>query len=521
MKTEASVIIPNWNGKHLLRICLLSLRKQTLKNFEIILVDNGSQDGSVEYTTRYFPGVRIIKLEKNYGFAKAVNEGIKKSLGKYIVLINNDTEVDKNCLQYLVQAAHKHKEVGFVAAKMLNFYQRDMIDSAGDWIDVVGHASNIGLGEKDGEKFNKSGFVFLVTGGGGLFKREVFNKVGFFDEDYFAYFEDVDLCLRAQFQGFRGWYESKAKIYHIHKATAQKIKPFIEYLQFRNMTMNIIKDFPETLLKKNFNWLRILLVHLNTIKYLFSQGFALQAIKAEVWILWHLPLLLKKRFEIQKSKNVLDEYLISNFREKKIRPLSFLGRAAYNIRSKFFKTGEDYHRKQAEDWLKSHQDKITGVIWDVGAGLMKRDWIRTLGDYKTLNNTSYGDPDIIADLEDLSRFPNESVDTIICTEVLEHTPHPDKAVAEMRRVLKKGGWIFLTSPFWWVFHGLPDYKDYWRFTHQAWEYLTRDFSDREITKCAFKKESMEFFIKLVASEMMFIPAEGGEATTAYLCLARK
>ncbi len=521
MKIEASVIIPNWNGKHLLRVCLLSLRKQTLKNFEIILVDNGSVDGSVSYIKKYYPEVKVIGLDKNYGFAKAVNVGIKAAQGEYLALINNDTEVDKNCLHYLVKAADDHPEVGFVAAKMLNFYQRDMIDSAGDFIDVVGHADNIGRGQKDGPQFNKPGYVFLVTGGGGLFKRAVFKKVGYFDEDYFAYFEDVDLCLRAQMVGFKGWYEPKAKIYHIHKATADKIKSMVEYLQFRNLTQTVIKNFPISLFLKDFNWLKALLVNLNTIRFLASQGQALQALQAEAWILIHLPTLFKKRFEIQKSKNVLDEYLISNFREKKIRTLSFLGRAAYNIRSKFFKTGEDYHREQVENWLKSHQDKITGVIWDVGAGLMKRDWIRPLGDYKTLNDTSYGDPDIIADLEDLSRFPNESVDIIICTEVLEHTPHPDKAVAEMRRVLKKGGWIFLTSPFWWVFHGLEDYKDYWRFTHQAWEYLTRDFSYREINKCAFKKESIKFFIKLVASEVMFIPAEDGEATTAYLCLARK
>lgn len=314
----ASVIIPNWNGKHLLKRCLSSLQKQTLKKFEVILVDNGSSDGSIEYTKKYFPRVRVIPLDRNFGFAKAVNDGIKNSHGQYVVLINNDTEVDKDCLKYLVQAADAHEEVGFVAAKMLNFYKRDTIDSAGDYIDVVGHANNIGLGEKDGPKFENSGYVFLVTGGGGLFKREVFNKVGLFDEDYFAYFEDVDLCLRAQFQGFKGWYEPKAIVYHIHKATASKMKPFIEYLQFRNMTQTIIKNFPAGLLKKNFNWLRILFVNLNTVRFLASIGLLWQALKAEGWILLHLPKILKKRWEIQKSKKVPDDYIISNFKQKKI-----------------------------------------------------------------------------------------------------------------------------------------------------------------------------------------------------------
>lgn len=314
----ASVIIPNWNGKHLLKTCLSSLEQQTLKNFEVVVVDNGSEDGSVEYIKKFFPKVKIIKLDKNYGFAKAVNIGIQNSHGKYIVLINNDTEVDRKCLDYLVKAAKKHSEVGFVAAKMLNFCQRNIIDSAGDWIDVAGHAQNIGLGEKDGPKFNKAGYVFLVTGGGGLFKREVFDRVGFLDEDYFAYFEDVDLCLRAQLMGFKGWYEPKAKIYHIHKATAQNIRPFVEYLQFRNMTQTIIKDLPSALLKKDFNWLRTLLVNINTIRFLTTQGLLWQALRAESWVLFHIPKLLWKRWQIQKDKKVSDDYIISNFREKKI-----------------------------------------------------------------------------------------------------------------------------------------------------------------------------------------------------------
>lgn len=313
-----SVVIPNWSGKHLLKVCLSSLKKQTFKDVEIIVVDNGSMDGSIEYIKKYYPKTKVISLDKNYGFAKAVNEGIKKSLGKYIVLINNDTEVDKNCLQYLVEAAKNKKDVGFVAAKMLNFYKRDRIDSAGDWIDVVGHANNIGQGEKDGPKFSVPGYAFLVTGGGGLFKREVFEKVGLLDEDYFAYFEDVDLCLRAQLQGFKGWFEPRAKIYHIHKATSNKVKPLAEYWQFRNLTQTVIKDFPSELLKKDFNWLRVLLVNINTVRFLATQGLFWQGIKAEVYILLHLPQLLRKRSEIQNSKKVSDEYIIENFIPKKI-----------------------------------------------------------------------------------------------------------------------------------------------------------------------------------------------------------
>lgn len=325
MKTKVSVIIPNWNGKNLLKVCLKSLKKQTFKNFETIVIDNGSSDGSIEFVQRFFPNIKIITLDKNYGFAKAVNEGIKKAEGDYIILINNDTEVDKYCLEFLIKDADKKREVGFVAAKMLDFYKRDIIDSVGDYIDIVGHANNIGFGEKDGPLFNKAKEIFLATGGGSLFKKIVFEKVGYFDENYFAYMEDVDFCLRAQMQGFRGWYEPKSIIYHVHKATGNRNKAFLEYLQFRNMTMTIIKDFPSSLLWRNFNWILIILVNLNTVLYLSIKGFFWQAIKAELYIFVNFPLLLRKRFIIQRNKKVTGEYLASNFKEKKISFYGFLG----------------------------------------------------------------------------------------------------------------------------------------------------------------------------------------------------
>lgn len=315
---KVSIVIPNWNGKHLLKVCLSSLKKQTFKDMEIVVVDNGSTDGSADYIKRYFAEVKIVPLDKNYGFAKAVNEGIKNSKGKYVVLINNDAEVEKSCLEYLIKAIKSHKKVGFVATKMLNFYNRKIIDSAGDYIDNVGHANNIGMGEKDSEKYNVPGYTFLVTGGGSIFRREVFERVGFFDEDYFAYFEDVDLCLRSQMQGFKGWFEPKAKIYHIHKATSLRFSSFLEYLQFRNMMITIIKDFPNKLIWSNFNWLLILLVNLNTVRFLATKGLLMSALKAEMYVLWNLPKLLNKRFAIQNTKKVSDDYLISNFQKKKI-----------------------------------------------------------------------------------------------------------------------------------------------------------------------------------------------------------
>lgn len=318
MKPAASVVIPNWNGVRLLKICLPSLRQQSFKDFEVIVIDNGSTDGSVKFINRFYSEVKVIELEKNIGFSPAVNLGIKHCGGRYIILLNNDTRVDKDCLKFLVKVAQAHPEVGMVAAKLLQFHHPSLIDSAGDWIDTVGHANNIGFGKVDGPSFNKAGPVFLVTGGGSLIKREVFNQVGMLDEDYFAYMEDVDFSLRAQFQGFKAWYEPKAVIYHIHKATSSKNKALTEYLQFRNMTQTIIKDFPTKLLLKNFNWLKIILVNVNTIRYLSSQGYLFSAIKAEWYILINLPKLLWKRWQIQSQIKVPLDYIIANIKPKKV-----------------------------------------------------------------------------------------------------------------------------------------------------------------------------------------------------------
>jgi len=317
-KVKASVIIPNWNGEEFLKICLPSLKKQTFKQFEVVVVDNGSTDGSKEYIKKLFPEIKLVELPVNLGFAQAVNIGVKVCCGEYMILINNDTKVDPNCLEYLVKTADKNSQVGMVACKMLNFYNPKLIDSAGDYIDAVGHANNLGLGEKDGEKFSKEGSVFLVTGGGGLFKREVFEKIGFFDPDYFAYFEDVDFCLRAQLAGFRARFEPKAVVYHIHKGTSNRNKAFTEYLQFRNMTMTVIKNFPSKLLLKDFNLLKIFLVNINTMRYLALKGYFIEALKAEYFILANFFKLLRKRSEIQSKIEVPIDYFIENIQPKKI-----------------------------------------------------------------------------------------------------------------------------------------------------------------------------------------------------------
>lgn len=314
---KISVVIPTWNGKKWLKVCLPSLREQTFKDFEVIVVDNGSNDGSNEYVKKYFPEYRLVELAKNFGFAGGVNRGIEASVGENIVLINNDMKTDKDFLKQLYLSL-QDKKVGLVAAKVLQYYHPSLIDSAGDYIDIVGHANNIGQGD-DSEKYNKSIDIFLVTGGACLIRREVLAKVGLFDEDYFAYFEDVDLCLRAQYCGFKAAFQPKAIVHHVHKATSSRNRALLEYWQFRNMTMNVIKDFPNCVIWYKWNWLKIILVNIHTVYFLSRQGWLLSALKAEGYIFIHIFKLLQKRGQIQSLISVDEAYLRSIFREKKIK----------------------------------------------------------------------------------------------------------------------------------------------------------------------------------------------------------
>lgn len=317
-KIVASVIIPNFNGKVHLKDCLNSLNNQTFKEFETILVDNNSSDNSLDFVLNNFPQVKVIKLEKNFGFAKAINEGVKKSQAKYVVFLNNDTEVEKDWLENLVECAKKHPDVISVNSKLLNFYNRKIIDGVGILINEVGQAKSIGWGEEDKGQYNNKQYIFGATGGGSLFNREDFIKVGLFDEKYFMYFEEVDFAFRAQFLGYKSISCPSAVMYHKHKATAKKLPQHIEYWQFRNMTQTIIKDFTASLLLKDFRWLKIILVHLNTIFYQLKNGFLLSLFLTDIWLVLNLSTLLKQRSRIQKSKVVGDEYINSFFVNKDI-----------------------------------------------------------------------------------------------------------------------------------------------------------------------------------------------------------
>ncbi|MBI4036712.1 glycosyltransferase family 2 protein [Candidatus Daviesbacteria bacterium] len=308
----ASVIIPNWNGKDFIGDCLLSLRKQVIKAYEVIVVDNGSKDGSVNLIEESFPEVTLVKLPNNFGFARAINEGVKKSKAEFVVFLNSDTVVEENWLENLIIFGQKYRDCISVNSKLLNFFNRNLIDGVGITINEVGQARSIGWKEEDRGQYDKAMYIFGATGGASLFRRKDFLKVGMFDENYFMYSEEVDFAFRAQFLNYKSIYCPKALVYHRHKASAKKKPHHIEYWQFRNMTITIIKDFPTAVLLRKFRWLKILLVHLNTIFYQLKNGFWWAPFRADLWIILYFPYLIYQRIKIQSGRKVGIEY-IENF----------------------------------------------------------------------------------------------------------------------------------------------------------------------------------------------------------------
>jgi len=313
-----SIVIPNYNGLSHLELCYDSLRNQSYKEFKIILVDNNSADDSVKYTEKNYPEVIILKLNANTGFSFAVNKGIKSSLEnpecKFVLLLNNDTECDKYFLEELLNG-FKDEQTGSVACKMLNFYNRNIIDDAGDFIKKKGSPYARGFEETDTGQYDNTEFIFGACAGAAIYRREVFDKIGYFDNDFFAYYEDVDFSFRLQLSGYKCFYNPKAVCYHKRGATTSSKSGFQTMLCEKNLIALRIKNYPFSTLIKWFPYFfMIRFVRYYRFYRDHSSELLWSAIKGYFKGLYEVPKSFKKRIEIQKLKKVSTVYLESLFR---------------------------------------------------------------------------------------------------------------------------------------------------------------------------------------------------------------
>ena len=239
---KVTVIIPNYNGLKFMEPCFEALDRQTTDDYQVLVVDNGSTDGSVEWLKeREIPS---IFLDKNTGFCGAVNIGLKAAETPYVILLNNDTEVCEDFVAQMLRAIEKSPSIFSVSCKMIQLYQKDLMDDAGDMYTVLGWAYQRGVGQS-AAGYNKEREIFSACAAAAIYRREVFETIGYFDEMHFAYLEDIDVGYRAKIAGYHNRYCPDAVVYHAGSGTSgSKYNSFKVKLAARNNIYLNYKNMP-------------------------------------------------------------------------------------------------------------------------------------------------------------------------------------------------------------------------------------------------------------------------------------
>lgn len=298
-----SIIILNWNGKENLIRCLKSLQKITYKPIKIIIVDNNSSDGSQQLVRKKFPRVRLIANKKNFGYSGGNNRGIRASKGKYIFILNNDTEVEKGFLEPLVKRCESDSRIGCIQPKFLYATDRKVLNAVGSFLTSTGFLYHYGYRKSAIQsQYNRPIQMYSAKGAAMLLRKSALQKIGLFDEDFFIYFEETDLCHRLWLAGYTVVYEPTSVIYHWEAMdTHKQMQEFtITYLSFRNRISSFLI---------NLEWI-------NAVKILFALGtiyvclmvyylvklrpsISWAIVLSIVWNIQHISLTLKKREHVQ------------------------------------------------------------------------------------------------------------------------------------------------------------------------------------------------------------------------------
>jgi GT2 family glycosyltransferase len=244
---RVTVVIPNWNGHRFLEECLEALGAQDYRDFETLVVDNGSTDGSTGLLRERFPGARVLELGENRGFAAAMNEGIRAAGTPLVAFLNNDTRVDASWLGELVSCLDRHPAAAAAASKLL-IYDTKRIDGAGDCLGRLLLPYPRGHDRPDDERFADEIEVFGATGGASAWRVDVLEQMDGFDESFFAYFEDVDLSFRTRLAGYEIWYAPRSVVLHHGGGTSSAFSDFSFFHPIRNRWYLVLKNMPVPLL---------------------------------------------------------------------------------------------------------------------------------------------------------------------------------------------------------------------------------------------------------------------------------
>lgn len=305
-----SIIVVNWNGAKVLKNCLESISKIEYRNWELVVVDNGSTDQSNKlYESLKLKNKKIIKNEKNLGYAKANNQGFRKASGKYILLLNNDTKVKKDFLTILVSYLEKNPEVGVVQPKIALMDNPQLLDNSGAFLTSTGFLEHWGYMAKDSEEFNQTTQVFSTKGACMLIRKELVEKIGLFDEDFGSYFEETDFCWRVWLTGRRVIFYPKTKIYHkVGFSSKKQDQYFVNYHSNKNRFASLIKNLELSNLI-TIGGFHLFLNLTLSVYYLLKLQFnkSLMIWKAVGWNILNINTTLNKRFKIQKLRRKKDE----------------------------------------------------------------------------------------------------------------------------------------------------------------------------------------------------------------------
>jgi hypothetical protein len=298
-----TVAVLSYDGRHLLEVILPSLARQTFRDFEVLVVDNGSRDDTVSWLRENWPEVAVVSLPENVGVTAALNVCARSARGRLVGLFNNDLELDADCLGELVGALDSHPDAGWAGAKLMDFEQREVIDGAGDVFTWAATGGRRGHGERDRGQYDDPRAIFGACGGAALYRRSALELVGEFDEDFFAFYEDVDWNLRAQLAGFSCRYVPTAVVYHMGSATIGRgLSDFTRYHLWRNTVWIIAKDIPATALLRHAPHL--------LLGQAINLAVAVRDRKLGVWLrVWRdalrgLPRALRKRREVQARRRI-------------------------------------------------------------------------------------------------------------------------------------------------------------------------------------------------------------------------
>ena len=325
-----SIIIPNYNGYKWLKLCIPSLMKTNYSEYEIIIVDNGSTDQSIEYLKNNWQHcIKIIELRENLGFAEGCNIGIREAKGDIIALLNNDMEVDKDWLRAAVEALLSDERVGAVQSKIMQHGNKETIYCAGLSIDKFGICLPIGSGEIDYGQYDYLSEISGSCGGAMVSWKHLLIKAGLFDPSFFIYYEDVDLSWRIKLSGYNILLASSSLVYHVGSLTSKSLpSQFVTFHTTKNLIISWLKNYSlRTLI---LNWPRLLFIIVGALLLgIKNGGFGafVARFKSIIWVLCHLNYILKERHKVQhviRKKDVNDDIVLStSYKDRRSSHLLF------------------------------------------------------------------------------------------------------------------------------------------------------------------------------------------------------